>query len=123
MVCKSVVGIMSLAGALIMSAILSNNIFAEPTPFPIPKPKVTIAEAIELATNYFQKAQTRTIDTAQIKKEDFILVSAQYTNYFDNQFQSEWAWYIKFRHPVANDISVTYKVTNDKKIVEIQITE
>jgi hypothetical protein len=122
MIRKSLSAATPLLSALAILILFSNNTFAEPLPYPIPKPEVSVIEAIGLATNYFHKGEDL-IDTADFKKADFILDSVIYTDYFDDKFQSEWAWYISFRHPIASDITYTYKVTEDKKIVLIRRTE
>jgi len=57
-----------------------------------------------------------------IKHED-ILISAIYTNYFQEKYQNEWAWRIDFTHPVQNDHSVVYKVTNQKQVIFLYATE
>jgi len=118
---KNLVSKMSLLGVSIIVILFSKNIFAEPLPFPIPKPKVSITEAIGLATDYFQGKEPM-IETDWLKKADFIIDSVTYRNYFDGKSQSEWEWYIVFRHPVGSDITYVYKVTNSKKVVLIQMT-
>jgi len=50
-------------------------------------------------------------------------MSADYTNYFNETYEKEWAWEIKFIHPVQNDHSVVYKITNDKQIIFLYASE
>jgi len=98
------------------------NVFSEAGP-PIPNPKITVTEAIEIAKNYFYFGKSSVIDSEYFKIEDYILLSAQYTNYFMEEYQNEWAWKIRFVHPIQNDHSVTYKVTNNGEIFEQEVTE
>jgi hypothetical protein len=80
---------------------------------PIPVPEVKIAEAIELATKYFLDKETRVFDAKEFKKSEYIITLVQYTR----GFKKAWAWKIRFVHPVANDHSVEYRVTADRKVV------
>ena len=79
---------------------------------PIPVPKVKITDAIELATSYFLNKETRAIDTGEFKKSEYIITLVQYT-----RGSGGWAWKIRFVHPVANDHSVEYRVTGDRKVI------
>jgi len=90
---------------------------------PIPVPKVSISEAIDIATKYFYNKETRVIDGDCFKVKDYILISAQYTNYFNEKYEKEWAWKIEFVHPVQNDHSLLYKVRNNKEIIFLYATE
>jgi hypothetical protein len=83
----------------------------------IPLPQVKVAEAIELATKYFLDKETRVFDIKEFKKSEYILTLAQYTRSFGEKRGNTWAWKIRFVHPVANDHSVEYKVTGDRKVV------
>ena len=90
---------------------------------PIPVPKVTVTEAIELATKYFLEKETRAVDTKDFKKSEYTLTLAQYTSRFGGKRQKTWAWKIRFVHPVANDHSVEYKVTGDRKVIFLGASE
>ncbi|MFC1703319.1 hypothetical protein ACFL1E_00855 [Candidatus Omnitrophota bacterium] len=118
---KRLVSKMSLVSAFIIVILFAQNIFAEPLPFPIPKPKVSINEAIDLASEYFYKIESFPDDDF-FKKKDFILTLARYTHYYDDDFHSEGAWFIAFVHPVGTDITYTYKISNDKKVVLVEHT-
>ena len=91
---------------ILISGILfiSENAFAKAGP-PIPTPNVSISEAINIAKAYFYKEENRVIDGDYFKVEDYILISAQYTNYFHGKYQKEWTWIIEFVHPIQNDHS------------------
>tara|TARA_Y100000031_G_scaffold72626_1_gene80216 strand:- start:456 stop:806 length:351 start_codon:yes stop_codon:yes gene_type:complete len=84
---------------------------------PIPQPKILIIEAIEITKEHFYNEETQLLDGDYFKIADYILISAQYTNCFNEKYQEEWAWKIKFVHPIQNDHSVVYKVTNNKEII------
>jgi len=90
---------------------------------PIPVPEVKITDAIELATSYFLDKETRAIDTREFKKSEYILMLAEYTNDFGGKRQKIWAWRILFVHPIANDHSVRYQVTGDRKVIFLGATE
>lgn len=96
---------------------ISINIFGKAGP-EIPLPVISASEAIDLASNYFYGGKTKRPDQDYFKIEDYILISVKYTNNFNEEKQTEWAWEIKFVHPVQNDHSLTYKITNDGKVIE-----
>jgi len=89
----------------------------------IPAPKLSISEAASVAGKYFYEKETRAYDSSFFKKSEYIIVSAEYTNYFGGKHQPEWAWKIRFIHPVQNDHSVTYKVTNDRQVIFLNASE
>ena len=99
-----------------------SNVFAKSSP-PIPVPEISISEAIDIAEEYFYNKETRVVDSDYFKVENYILISAQYTNYIDEEYQEDWYWIIKFIHPIQNDHSVVYKVTNDKEIILLYVSE
>ncbi len=86
---------------------------------PIPVPKLSISEAIDMAGRYLCDSEYRLKDTDLFPKSEYIIISAEYTNYSNQEYQKDWFWKIKFVHPVQNDHSIIYKVTNDKKVVFI----
>jgi len=100
---------------------LSSKVFAKAGP-PIPKPQISIVEAIKIAEDYFYSGKSSVIDNVSYKIKEYILVSVEYTTYFMEEHQREWAWKIRFVHPIANDNSITFKVTSDGKIFEQEIT-
>jgi len=96
------------------------NVFAEAGP-PIPKPSISLSEASKLVMDYFR---AHTIDDGYFKIEDYFVTSGEYKSFEDIDTKLEdWAWEIKIIHPVANDISATYKITNSKQIIELEATE
>ncbi|MFC1743530.1 hypothetical protein ACFL35_05995 [Candidatus Riflebacteria bacterium] len=109
--------------AVILMLVFATTFTIAKSGSPIPVPRISIIEAISLATGYFRSGKTKLIDPEYAKIEEYILISAQYTKRFDNNLTNNWAWKIRFVHPVINDHSVTYKVTDDRKIVEISVTE
>ena len=101
---------------------------------PIPPPKVSITEACKLASDHFYSDKVEVPEGGSIKKEDYFLISAQYTSEFDrpglvsrdypNDYdfetrQEEWVWKITFIHPIQNSQTVTYKVTDDRDVLVI----
>ncbi len=97
-------------------------IFAKSGP-PIPVPKLSISEAVDMAGRYLCDSEYRLKDTDLFPKSEYIVISAEYTNYFKQGYQKEWAWKIKFIHPVQNDHSVIYKVTNDREVMFVGASE
>lgn len=103
--------------SLALAVTLSAGVIWSKSGSPIPLPKVKVTEAIELATKHFLDKETRVFDTKEFKKSEYILTLAQYTSSFGGKRGKTWAWKIRFVHPVANDHSVEYKVTGDRKVV------
>lgn len=113
------------------------NVFAEAGP-PIPNPEVSLSEASQIAFEYFKKNE---IENEYFMIDDYFVISGEY-KYFGDIYKSldgwlsdstnnekylekvkdYWAWEIKIIHPVANDISVTYKITNSKQVIELERT-
>ena len=102
--------------------VISSNVFAAAGP-PIPEPNLSITEAIKLANDHFYSGNIEIIDPAHFKREDYIIISVQYTNYFKGKREKEWAWKIKFVHPIQSDHSVALKIMNDKKIIVLYVSE
>ncbi len=90
---------------------------------PITIPKVSINDACSIAMNYFNSKENRFIDPESFKRKDYILMSANYTKYFNDKIEKNWAWKIVFVHPVQNDHSVVYKITDDKNVIFLYATE
>ena len=105
-----------------MVLIFSTTVFAKAGP-PIPVPQISITEAITIAQNYFYNEENRIVDAEFFKPKDYLLYSVQYTNNFNSGVDKDWAWKIEFIHPLQNDHSVAYKVTNDGKITFLYATE
>jgi len=105
------------SGLLLPASALSN---AGP---PIPVPQISIVEACTVAMDYFYVKETHLIDPEQVRAQEYIIFSANYTNQFPDNPENEWAWKIVFVHPVHNDHSVAYKITIDKKIILLHTTE
>ncbi len=104
---------------MICLVFLSINAFAKKGP-QIPMPKILATAAIALATDYFTSEKTQIVDGHYFKKDDYILISINYTNKFKD---NEWAWKIVFVHPKQNDHSATFKVVNQKVITLLSVTE
>ncbi len=85
---------------------------------PLPIPNVSATEAIHLANNYFKAL----LSHSEIKANDYILLSVEWTDHYRNNYYGEWSWVVRFVHPVHNDVSWTFKVTNKKKVIEIEHT-
>jgi len=85
--------------AILNMGFIPCNTFADAGPA-IPVPEILVAEGVK---------ETRDIDGNVIRKDEYILISATYTNYFQEKYEEEWAWRIEFIHPVQNDHSVVYK--------------
>jgi hypothetical protein len=98
------------------------TVFAKSGP-PIPIPQVSITEAITLAQDYFSNEEKRIVDVELFKRKDYLLYSVRYTSNFNGELDKEWAWEVKFIHPLQNDHSVAYKVTNDRKIILLYASE
>ena len=113
-----------------------SHAFAEAGP-PIPVPKVSIDRALELSRAALKEDFA---DSDAFKSKDMIVLSVLYKNYakeseyyddyakmkekaFLEKYRAQWAWEIVFVHPVANDISYTYKVSQDGKVQLVEQTE
>ena len=107
---------------LINTFFMSSFVIAKSGPS-IPISKISATEAINIAKSYFYNQENRAINTDHYKIADYILISVSYTNYFNGAYEKEWAWKIKFVHPIQNDHSVVYKVTNDKQLIFLYATE
>ena len=113
----------------VYGAILVLGIFLAATPAwskagpPIPVPKIEAGEAIKLARDYFLHKEDRVVDRGNFKKSEYILISVEYTRRFGGKRCKAWAWKVRFVHPVANDHSVEYKVTGDRKVVFLGASE
>lgn len=101
---------------------IPSGLFAKSGPS-IPTPKLSITEAISVANKYFYNKETRLKDSDSFKKSEYIIISAEYANYFKETRQKEWAWKITFIHPVQTDHSVVYKVTDDKQVIFLYASE
>ncbi|MBP7216381.1 MAG: hypothetical protein KBA46_03745 [Candidatus Omnitrophica bacterium] len=89
---------------------------------PIPASRISIIEAITIAQAHFSE-ETRLIDQDYVKKSEYVLVCAEYTNRFNEDIEPVWAWKIRFVHPIYNDHSLVYKVTNDRQVIFIAASE
>lgn len=114
------------------------NASAEPGPL-IPKPNISLSEASQLAKDYLS---ANTKEDKYFKVEDYFIISGEYKYFGDIYKRTEgwiadgsnnkkylekakdyWAWEIRFIHPIANDISITYKITSSKQVIELKRTE
>ncbi|MEI8348903.1 MAG: hypothetical protein WCI77_02020 [Candidatus Omnitrophota bacterium] len=85
---------------------------------PLPIPNISATEAINLANQYFKVL----LSDSKIKAEDCILLSAEWTNHYRDSYYEEWSWIVRFVHPIHNDVSWTFKVTNTRKVITIEHT-
>lgn len=107
---------------ILLTALVPFGAYTDAGP-PIPVPEISLTGAVESARDYFVVKETRNIDGEDFKKDEYILISAGYTNYFQEKYEKEWAWRIEFIHPVQNDHSVVYKVTNQQRVIFLYATE
>jgi hypothetical protein len=106
------------------SLVLSTAVFAGKSKLiEMPVPQVSITEAITLAQNYFYGEDKPFINAGFSKKEDYLLDSARYTTIFNGERDEEFAWEVEFTNRFDSSISVTYKVTNDKKVEFLKATK
>lgn len=90
---------------------------------PIPEPKISISAAVDLAAKHLRSGKTKVVDPKLAKIDEYIVISAKYTNNFKGKKETKWNWKVMFVHPVINDHTVTYKVTGDKKVIALKVTE
>lgn len=100
---------------ILLTGLIAFSAFADAGP-PLPLPEISLTEAVELAKDHFVVKETRNNDGEVFKKDEYILISANYTNYFQEKYEKEWAWRIEFTHPAQNDHSVVYKVSNQNRL-------
>jgi hypothetical protein len=85
----------------------------------IPVPKVTISEAVDLVTKRLRSGEVKFIDAEVAKPSEYIVMSAEYTTRFDDKKETGWVWKVRIVHPVHNDHSIIFRVTNDEKVTAI----
>jgi len=77
----------------------------------VPLPKLSHQEAFEIAHAHLQ-SEKYIHDKTHFLAKEYILMSLQYV-----KNQGSWVWQIRFAHPVANDHSVTFKVSQAGKVI------
>ncbi|MCP4158894.1 MAG: hypothetical protein GY760_02365 [Deltaproteobacteria bacterium] len=87
----------------------------------IPIPQVSINEAISLAKNLFYSSTTKLADESYFKKDEYILISVEYTNDFEDKVI--WAWKALFVHPKQNDHSAAFRIVSKSDIQLLSISE
>lgn len=119
-----------LTGILILNA---QWLFAHAGP-EIPKPAQTVIEAVRLAWDHFVN-EKGIKEKDKLRRQEFIVVSVLYETPMQREkrqtgkaqlipkgMNTEWTWFVKVVHPVANDISFTYRVMRDGTILEVEST-
>lgn len=99
--------------ALVVPVVLKGLAAAKSGP-PIPVPKITISEAVDLVTRRIGSGEVKFIDPEVAKPSEYIVTSAEYTTRFDDQKETDWAWKVRIVHPVHNDHSIVFRVANDE---------
>jgi hypothetical protein len=110
-------------------SVLAENVIFDP---PIPKPKVSIEKALELARAELNKF----LGGSASKSSDYIVQSVDYCSYNDIiekykyysvaeikkiSKEGNWEWEIKFCSTTASDDYYTYMVTQDEKVLLVKI--
>jgi len=103
---------------LVLALFVSSLCLADPGS-PIPKPKQSATQAIEIVQALFLKAHP---DSDTLKYSDFIVVKLEYARLFDDKAFAEWGWFVTLRHPVQNDVSFTYRLDPKGEVTLIQET-
>ncbi len=106
----------------LFTILLTTSALAKAGP-PIPAPTLTITEATALASNYFYGSETRIVDGEQCKKEEYLLLSARYTNLWESDAMSGWGWQLQFVHPKQSDHAVGYGLTAGGELRFLGATE
>jgi len=101
---------------------LANHVYGEAGPA-IPKPKISIQQAIELSQEYFYREWREIFSKADENIEDYIIKSIQWTNQFNDEYKEEWAWKIIFVHPINNSHKATYKIKNNGEVIAQEMTK
>ncbi|MDP2910886.1 MAG: hypothetical protein Q8N76_00895 [Candidatus Omnitrophota bacterium] len=90
------------------------------------KPGYSMIKAAQIAQDFFYTDfpdGEKAAENDGLHVRDFILIKADYINRFEDKEFSEYAWVFTFVHPIHNDHSFTFKVTNDGKISFLSRTE
>ncbi len=87
----------------------------------IPIPQVSINEAISHAKNLFNSPSIKLADESYFKKDEYILISVEYTDDFEDKVI--WAWKASFVHPKQNDHSAVLRIVSKSEIQLLSITE
>lgn len=93
---------------------------------PIPKPTHSITQAIQIVQEHFIGPFAKDSGLAKdknFKPADFLVTCVRYTERFRKEEMGEWCWVVTLTHPVANDITYTFKLTSGGKIGLLRQTE
>ena len=88
----------------------------------IPRPKITITEAVKIAKNKLLQ-ESKLVDSRYFKAKEYIVISVSYTNRYRKKLFKEWGWVIVFTHPLANDHNAIYRVISTDSIELLGVTE
>jgi hypothetical protein len=115
------------------------SVYAESGP-PIPAPKISISEAVKLVKEHVASHKEE-VAQFNLNPEEFIIVKVEYKylgpkedrfkGWKDNGIDSAylkniapyWLWEITIVHPIMNDLSITYRVLNDKKVIPVSLVD
>ena len=126
---KKLISLCFVVGLLSLSlSVLAERIFLD---HPIPKPKVSIEKALELARAEFFKG----MDVDAIKSSENILLSVEYCSYNEiilrynvlketmEKFSKErnWEWIIKFSNTEITDDYSIFMVSQDGKVLLVEM--
>jgi hypothetical protein len=94
----------------------------------IPRPKQSVTNAVALATKHFLGKKSLSEEKLKWRKECIIVAvsydtpHARSTRWNRNNkkikldLDEEWSWFVKFIHPVGNDVSFTFRVMPDDTV-------
>ena len=112
-----------LAAVVVMVA--ARTSLGEASP-PIPKPTHSITQAVLIVQAHFIGPFAKDTGLAKdknFKPADFLVTCARYTERFGKKAMGEWCWLVTLTHPVANDITYTFKLTPKGKVILLEETE
>ena len=91
----------------------------------IPRPKQSVADAVVVATKHFLSEKSLTEEKVEWRKECIIVAVSYDTPHARSargkrnskeviiDLDEDWSWFVKFVHPVGNDVSFTFRVMQD----------
>lgn len=93
---------------------------------PIPTPKHSLTQAVQIVESYFRKTfpdGKRFTESDDFKIKDFFVTKVEYTRIFEKKELKEWSWVVTFHHPIHNDNSFIFQLTREGKVVLLTQTE
>ena len=87
---------------------------------PIPKHTHTITQAVQIVQEHFIGPFAKDSGLARdknFKPADFFVMCARYAERFGEEDMGEWCWVVTLTHPVANDITYTFKLTTKGNVI------